>query len=82
MSSLSSSTSLNSFNAHQCRSVTVCLCVVQYLITEMIQKGVAPDSMTYGSLIAAYADVRQPRRAAAVMQEFIDSGGKVSDLFL
>ncbi len=44
----------------------------------MQQMGIPPDSLTYGALISAYAAVKQPRKAAAVMQDFVDSGGKVS----
>ena len=51
---------------------------LQYLIGEMKKAGMAPDVLTYGSMITAFANVRRPRRAAGVMQDFIDEGGQVT----
>ena len=65
---------------HVVSQLMSCLCAAQYLITEMKQMGFTPDSLTYGSLISGYGDIKQPRKAAAVMQDFLDSGGQVSGL--
>lgn len=51
---------------------------MQYLLTEMAAMGVVPDVMTIGSMVYAYAEAKQPRRAAAVMQQYTDAGGEVS----
>ena len=51
---------------------------MQYLLTEMAAMGVVPDVMTIGSMVHAYAEAKQPRRAAAVMQQYTDAGGEVS----
>lgn len=59
-------------------SVNNFLCLLQYLLTQMREMGIPPDGLTYGALITAYAAAKQPRKAAAVMQEFVDSGGKVT----
>ena len=50
---------------------------MQYLMAEMATAGILPDWLTVGNMINAYADANQPRRAAAVMQSYIDAGGKV-----
>ena len=44
----------------------------------MAASGIEPDFLTVGSMISAYADANQPRRAAAIMQDFLDSGGQVN----
>ena len=44
----------------------------------MREMGIPPDGLAYGALITAYAAAKQPRKAAAVMQDFVDSGGRVS----
>lgn len=43
----------------------------------MLEAGIVPDFLTVGSMVNAYAEANQPRRAAAVMQLFIDAGGQV-----
>ena len=53
-------------------------CLLQYLLTQMREMGIPPDGLAYGALITAYAAAKQPRKAAAVMQDFVDSGGKVT----
>lgn len=50
---------------------------LQYLLTEMAADGIEPDFLTIGSMVSAYADANQPRKAAAIMQDFLDSGGQV-----
>lgn len=51
--------------------------VTQYLLADMATAGILPDYLTVGNMISAYADANQPRRAAAVMQSYIDAGGQV-----
>ncbi|KAL0052674.1 hypothetical protein WJX82_005877 [Trebouxia sp. C0006] len=48
----------------------------EYLLTQMREMGIPPDGLACGALITAYAAAKQPRKAAAVMQDFVDSGGK------
>lgn len=55
-------------------------CGMQYLLTEMAAAGLTPDVMIIGTMINAYAENNQPRRAAAVMQTYIDAGGQVQCL--
>ena len=52
--------------------------LLQVLLSEMRQAGIAPDAATYGRMISAFADARQPKKAAAVMQQVIDGGTVVS----
>lgn len=59
-------------------SVNIFLCLLQYLLTQMREMGIPLDGLTYGALISAYAAAKQPRKAAAVMQDFVDFGGKVT----
>ncbi len=58
--------------------VKIFLCLLQYLLTQMREMGIPPDGLACGALITAYAAAKQPRKAAAVMQDFVDSGGKVT----
>ncbi len=58
--------------------VNIFLCLLQYLLTQMREMGIPPDGLAYGALITAYAAAKQPRKAAAVMQDFVNSGGKVT----